>query len=134
MKNTMVLTALFVALAAPANADGDIDAGKKVFRKCQACHMVGDGAKAKVGPPLNDLFGKTAGTNEEFAGKYSKAMVEAGDNGLVWTEEILMEYLVKPRKYVKGTKMAFVGLKDEEDRANVIAYLMQYSPDYSPAE
>lgn len=134
IKYATVLTALFAALAMPAHADGDIDAGKKVFRKCQACHMVGEDAKAKVGPHLNDLLGRTAGTAENFGGKYSKAMVEAGENGLVWTEDVLMEYLIKPREYVKGTKMAFTGLKDEEDRADVIAYIKQYSPDYSPAE
>ena len=79
--------ALAVATATgPAIAqDGDPDAGKKVFRQCQACHMVGDNAKPRVGPPLNDIFGRQAGTYEGF--RYSPAMKGAGENGLVWNVE-----------------------------------------------
>ena len=114
--------------------DGDVKAGEKVYRKCKACHMVGDDAKAKVGPVLNNIYGATAGVNEDFVKKYSKAMIEKGEEGLVWTPEIMVEYLEKPRDFVKGTKMAFAGIKKEEDRINVAAYLLQFSPDYEPAE
>jgi cytochrome c2 len=134
MKKIAAIAVTALIAAGPAFADGDVDAGEKVFRKCRACHLVGENATARVGPVLNNLFGRTAGTNEEYGARYSKAMVEAGQNGLVWTEEVLMEYLIKPRDYVNGTKMAFAGLAKEQDREDVIAYLKQFSPDYKPAE
>ena len=133
MKKTIALAALAVMASAPAYAQ-DVAAGEKVFKKCAACHMVGDDAKAKVGPVLNGVFGRTAGTNEEFDSKYSKAMKEAGAGGLVWNEQTLGEYLTDPKGYVKGNKMAFAGLKKDDERANVIAYLIQFSPDYKPAQ
>ena len=96
--------------------------------------MVGEGAKKKVGPVLNNIFGATAGTNEEFGKKYSKAMVEAGAEGLVWTEETLTEFITKPKAMIKKTKMSYSGSKKEKDTANVIAYLATFSPDYTPEE
>ena len=128
------LTVAFVLAATPALADGSAVLGEKVFAKCRACHAVGDGAKDKVGPQLNNMFGRTAGTLESYAKKYSKAMIEAGENGLVWNEDSLEEYLVSPRTMIKGTKMTFAGLKKEDDIEDVIAYLIMFSPDYSPAE
>jgi len=107
-----------------ANAQ-DADAGKKVFKKCAACHAVGDGAKNKIGPELNELIGRIAGSLEDF--KYSKAMVSAGEDGLVWNNDTLTEYLTKPRGFIKGTKMAFGGLKKDAEIENVIAYLATYS-------
>lgn len=133
MKKTIALAALAVMASAPAYAQ-DVAAGEKVFKKCAACHMVGDDAKAKVGPVLNGVFGRTAGTNEEFDAKYSKAMKEAGAGGLVWNEQTIGEYLTDPKGYLKGNKMAFAGLKKDDERANVIAYLIQFSPDYKPAQ
>lgn len=106
----------------PALAAGDAGKGKKVFAKCRACHVV-DKPKNRVGPHLNGLFGRTAGTVEKY--KYSKAMIAKGEEGLVWTEETVAEYLKKPRAYVKGTKMAFPGLKKPEDIESVIAYLKE---------
>lgn len=113
------------AVAAPAFAQGDAAAGEKVFRQCQACHMVGENAKNRVGPELNDVIGRTAGSLDDY--KYSKAMMQAGENGLVWNEDTLSEYLAKPQAVVKGTKMAFAGLRKDEDVANVIAYLKTFS-------
>lgn len=118
------LAALLLA-AGPALAEGDPAAGEKVYKKCKVCHMVGEGAKNRVGPPLNDIMGRQAGTLEGF--NYSPAMKKAGEEGLVWTEEAMAEYLEAPRKYVKGTKMAFPGLKKEQEIADVIAYLKQFS-------
>lgn len=132
MKYVLALATATALLAGPAFAEGDATKGKKVYKKCQACHMVGEDAKAKVGPVLNDIFGMTAGTNEDFGKKYSKAMIKAGEEGLVWNEENMAEYLIKPRSFMKGTKMSFAGLKKEADRDNVIAYLMEFSPDYAP--
>jgi cytochrome c len=98
-----------------------IEAGAKVFKKCAACHKVGDGAKNAVGPVLNGVVGSTAGTVEGF--KYSKAMADAGAGGLVWNSEALHEYLGNPKAMIKGTKMSFAGLKSAEDIDAVVAYL-----------
>ncbi|WP_420402324.1 c-type cytochrome [Nisaea sp.] len=106
----------------PAVDPALVEAGKKVFRKCKACHAVGDGAKHKIGPHLNDIFGRTAGTVDGF-GKYSKDMVKAGEEGLVWDEETLAAFLAKPRSVIKRTKMAFAGLKKDAELDAVIAYL-----------
>ncbi len=104
---------------------GDAEAGAIVFKKCQACHAVGDDAKHKVGPHLNDLIGRTAGTAEGF--RYSPAMMKAGAEGLVWNEAALSTYLADPRAVVKGTRMAFAGLSKADDIANVAAYLATFS-------
>ncbi|RLQ89200.1 c-type cytochrome [Notoacmeibacter ruber] len=112
-----------IAAAQAQDLKGDAAAGEKVFNKCKACHAVGEGAKNRVGPELNELFGRQPGSLEDF--KYSKAMVEFGEDK-VWDEEHLTTYLAAPRKVVKGTKMAFAGLKKEEDIDNVIAYLATF--------
>ena len=118
----ILMTALLVAALpmAAAHAEGDPAKGKKVFRKCKACHFV-DKEKNKVGPYLKGVVGRKAASVEGF--KYSKAMQEKAAEGLVWTEENLDKYLAAPKKFVPGNKMAFAGLKKAEDRANVIAYL-----------
>lgn len=131
------VAALAVATATtPVMAqDGDPEAGESVYRQCQACHMVGENAQARVGPPLNDLFGRVAGTYDGF-NRYSNAMKGAGEAGLVWNDETIAAYLEQPRQYIPGNQMGFAGLRKEEDRANVIAYLKQYDdePDNDGAE
>jgi len=124
---TLALTATLLSPLAfsSAHAAGDADKGEKVFKKCAACHAVGEGAKHKVGPELNDVFGRAAGGMEDY--KYSNAMKEAGAGGLVWNDETLAAYLTKPKDMIKGTKMAFAGLKKEKDIENVLAYLMTFS-------
>ena len=117
-------------IATPATAMGDAKMGKKVFKKCAACHTVGEKAKTKSGPILNDVLGRVAGTTEDFK-KYSKAMKKAGEEGLVWNADTMREFLTKPKKYMKGTKMAFAGLKKEKDRENILAYLKEFSPDFT---
>ena len=112
---------LWVGLSSSAMA-GDAALGEKVFKKCKACHVV-DKEKHKTGPHLVNIIGRTAGSAEGYK-KYSKAMK---NSGIVWDDETLNGYLEKPKKYLKGTRMAFAGLKKEADRANVIAYLKQYS-------
>ncbi|CDN57550.1 Cytochrome c2 (plasmid) [Neorhizobium galegae bv. officinalis bv. officinalis str. HAMBI 1141] len=107
-----------------AAQEGDATAGATVFKKCATCHIV-DSDTNKVGPSLNKLFGRKAGTHPNFA--YSTGMKEAGDGGLVWDEATLRDYLHNPKAKVKGTKMTFVGLKDEQEITNLIAYLKQYS-------
>jgi len=117
---------IVLAFPAIAFAAGDAASGEKVFKRCAACHAVGADAKNKVGPQLNDVIGRTAGTAEGF--KYSKAMVEAGAGGLAWTDETLEDYLESPKDFIKGNRMSFAGLRNDDERADVIAYLKQFSP------
>ena len=102
-----------------------IEAGEKVFKKCKACHQVGEGAKDRAGPQLNGVMGRAAGSVEGF--KYSKALKAKADEGLVWNEETISAFLANPRGYMKGTKMGFAGLKSEEDQAAIAAYLSSFS-------
>ena len=104
-------------IAAYAALEGDAAKGKRVFTKCMSCHAVKEGQN-RVGPSLYGVVGREAGTVEGF--KYSDANA---NSGIVWTEEILFEYLEDPRGYLPGTKMIFNGLPKEQDRADVIAYL-----------
>ncbi|MBB4477825.1 c-type cytochrome [Rhizobium etli] len=123
----VLLIGAAVTALAPANAaaqEGDATAGAVVFKKCMTCHVV-DSDTNKVGPSLHKLFGRKAGTHPNFA--YSAGMKAAGEGGLVWDETVLREYLHNPKAKVKGTKMAFVGVKDEKEITDLIAYLKQYS-------
>ncbi len=123
LQRTLVAIGVAAMLAAPALAqDADlVTQGEKVFKRCAACHKIGEGAKNSVGPSLEGVIGRTAGTGEDF--NYSDAMVAAGEDGLVWDDASLLEYLADPRAVVKGTKMTFAGLKSEDDRLAVIAYI-----------
>jgi cytochrome c len=128
---SVLATAFVIALAwaaipmlEAAAADGDAKDGAEVFKKCRACHDVGPDAKNKVGPELNGVVGRKAGTGNGF--NYSEANKAAGAKGLVWSEDVLMRYLENPLSFMPGTKMAFAGLKDEQDRRDVIAYLKTF--------
>ena len=121
----LAATVALLVSALPAAAQ-DAAAGEQLFSKCKACHMVGEGAKNRIGPQLNDLFGRVAGTGEGF--KYSPAMVKAGEGGLVWDAETLKAFLADPKGTLKGTKMAFAGLKKDEDLTNMVTYLQTFSP------
>ncbi|MEO5755472.1 MAG: cytochrome c family protein [Mesorhizobium sp.] len=105
-----------------AHAGGDPALGKKVFNRCIACHEAAT-ERDKVGPHLLGVVGRTAGTAESFLGHYSEGMKSAGAAGLVWDEANLTAYLKAPRLKVPGNKMAFAGLSNDDDIANVIAYL-----------
>ena len=126
MKRTALALPALVAVsfftATSTHAAGDADAGKKVFTKCMACHEAATD-KDKVGPSLHGVIGRTAGTLPSFEAKYSDAMKKAGAGGLVWDEASIAAYLKAPKEKVPGNKMAFAGLKDDTDIANVIAYL-----------
>lgn len=124
LAGTLAALALIVTTTEPAAADGDASAGETVFRKCAVCHTVELG-KHKIGPGLLGVVGRTPGTAEGF--KYSGAMKSFGEAGQVWNEAALDSYLTNPRAVVKGTRMAFPGLKDTADRDNVIAYLKSLS-------
>ncbi len=120
MATAMAVLAV-TGFAGSAFAAGDAAAGEKIFRKCKACHTIGDGAKNKVGPMLNGIVGNEIASVEKF--KYSKAFRAKKDEGFVWTEAELDAFLTKPKKYLPGTKMSFGGLKKEQQRADIIAYL-----------
>lgn len=115
-----VAAALTAVLFAGAAGAADVKEGEKVFRKCKACHKVEEGKKS-VGPHLFGIVGRSVAGVEGY--KYSKAMVEYGSDGAVWDAGRLDAYLNKPKDEVKGTKMAFAGLRKDADRENIIAYL-----------
>ena len=103
-------------------AMGDLTTGEKVFKKCAACHSIVKGGKNNIGPALYNVVGRKIGQVNDY--KYSKAL---SDYGKEWTFEELNGYLIKPAKWIKGTKMAFAGLRKEKDRASVILYLNKNS-------
>lgn len=120
-----------MAAAVPASAQdhaadvaalgGDAANGEKLFkRKCASCHFA-DEEKKKTGPGLLHVFGRHAGGADGF--KYSKAMTEAGEGGLVWTVETMSQYLDNPKKFIKGNRMSFAGFKKPEEIADVLTYL-----------
>ena len=123
-----------LAAAGPVAAEemGDAVAGEKIFKKCKACHKIGDGAKNSVGPVLTGVLGRPAGTVEGY--RYGKGMKAAREKGLVWDTELVFAYLADPKKFLREftgdkrakAKMVFK-LKDEDDRRNVIAYLQSFS-------
>jgi len=108
-------------------AMADIQTGEKVFKKCAACHSIVKGGKNAIGPALYNVVSRKVGSINDY--KYSKALSEYGKE---WTFEELNGYLTKPAKWIKGTKMAFAGLRKEKDRASVILYLNQNSDNPLP--
>ena len=108
-------------------ASASLEKGEKKFNKCGACHNYKKGSKSKIGPNLWDLINRPKASVSGFA--YSKALSEYGGK---WTFEELNEFLYKPKEYIKGTKMNFAGLKDIEDRADLILWLRQYSDNPVP--
>ena len=108
-------------------AMGDIATGEKVFKKCAACHSIVKVGKNNIGPALYNVVGRKVGAISDY--KYSKALSEYNKE---WTIEELNGYLIKPAKWIKGTKMAFAGLRKEKDRASVIKYLNKNSDNPLP--
>ena len=106
----------------PLLASASIDDGAKVFKKCAACHSIDKGGANKIGPVLYGVLGRQVAAISDY--KYSKALASYDKN---WTFEEMNGYLRKPQSYIKGTKMAFAGLRKEKDRASVILYLNQNS-------
>lgn len=114
-----------VAEAAPAPDPELVAQGEKVFRKCKACHQVGEKAKNRVGPHLNGIVGRAAGSVDGF--RYSTPLLERAEQGLVWTPEELTAFLASPKKYLKGTKMSFNGLRKDADLEAINAYLSTFT-------
>ena len=106
---------------------GDVASGEKIFKKCAACHSIVKGGKNNIGPALYNVVGRQSGSIADY--KYSKALLT---HGKAWSFEELNGYLLKPAKWIKGTKMAFAGLRKEKDRASVIKYLNQSSDNPLP--
>ena len=123
MLRMMMAAVVLCAAAVPAIA-ADPAAGEKAFAVCKACHRVGAGAKNTVGPTLNGVVGRKAGSVEAF--NYSEAMK---NSGLTWDEATLSAYLKDPKGKVPGNKMAFAGVKDDAKVADIIAYLKQFAAD-----
>ena len=122
---SMALALLAVIPAtSPACADGDAAHGKEVFAKCALCHQIGEDARNNVGPALNGVYDAPAASRSGF--NYSRALNEAGNNGLVWNAENLDNYLENPRGFLTGGRMAFAGIPSPDDRADIIAYLKQF--------
>lgn len=122
IRNMVMSLAATVFLIGPSFA-ADTEKGAKVYKKCVSCHMIGDKAKNRVGPHLNGIIGREIASLGDY--KYSKAMVKYAEAEKVWSEENLAAYLANPRKTVKGTRMAFAGLRKQKDVDNVIAYLKE---------
>jgi cytochrome c len=125
MKSSLCNTALAMLLTASFPAYGqDATVGKRVFNKCVACHAVGPSAPNKVGPELNGLFGRPAGSVPAYA--YSSANKQSG---ITWDEDTFARYIANPQTVVKGTKMTFAGLKNPQEVKNLIAYLSMFVAD-----
>ena len=140
MKRTITALTILAASAGAALAEGDAEAGKKIFNQCQTCHVVAApdgtilaGKNAKTGPNLYGVVGRQAGTYPDF--KYGESMVEAGTKGLVWDQVKMVEYVANPTKFLKTTldnpkakgNMAF-NLKKPKDAENVVAFIASLTP------
>jgi cytochrome c len=125
MVRTAIAIAALMVSAGGAMAQGGAALGKQMFdERCAGCHAVGEDVKS--GPDLNNLIGRPAASLEGY--EYSDGMVEAGQAGVVWDIETLSKFINKPRTVVNGSNMAFTGLRNPDDVANVIAYLATFSP------
>ena len=134
VEQEVVITAKSVSEAPKEKVDlaslmalGDLTTGEKVFKKCAACHSIIKGGKNNIGPALYNVVGRKVGAVSDY--KYSKALTNYDKE---WSFEELNGYLIKPAKWIKGTKMAFAGLRKEKDRASVILYLNQNSDNPLP--
>jgi cytochrome c len=114
----------FLAFVPNAASAADPKAGEAVFRKCQACHAVGEGAQTRLGPVLNGLIGRKASTYQGYS--YSDAIK---NSNIVWDEATLARYLKNPKAMIPGTNMLFAGLPKDQEIEDVIAYLKQFGPD-----
>ena len=108
-----------------ADAGGDAERGADLFRQCVSCHQVGEGAVDRVGPQLNGIFDRPAGQSEGF--RYSDGMMRAAANGLVWDHATLDAFIADPRSLVSKTRMSFRGIRDQQDRDDLLAYLRTFS-------
>ena len=118
---TLMASLMLAALPHPAQAVGNPAAGEKVFQKCRACHQIGETARNAVGPKLNGLFGRPAGSIEGYS--YSPANK---NSGIVWDESTFREYIKAPQVKIPSTKMVFPGLKSDQEIDDIVAFLNQF--------
>lgn len=123
MRGTIFVALLAVAAASEARAQ-DAAAGEKVFNTCKLCHQIGENAKNAVGPVLNGVIGRKAGSFPGYS--YSEANKSSG---ITWDEATFREYIKDPKGKVPGTKMAYAGLKDEQKISDLVAFLKQFDAD-----
>ncbi len=121
IRTPILLLSLVILIAASPAGAGDAEKGKQVFVKCERCHSLDPNGPQEDGPHLHGIFGRKAGTVETYTG-YSEAM-KASD--VVWTEETLVEYIKKPKAFIEGTNMRFRTMRKEQDRQDLIAYLLE---------
>ena len=122
--NPSALVVMASSVAATAALAQDAAAGKTSFNKCMACHAIGEGAKNKVGPELNGLDGRKSGTAEGYS--YSDA---DKNSGITWNKEQFLDYIKDPKAKIPGTKMAFAGIKNEQEVKDLTAFLKQFGKD-----
>ena len=120
----LVVAAAVLAMVPFAAAAQDAAAGEKSFNKCRACHQVGETAKNTVGPIMNGLFGRKSGTIEGY--NYSEANK---NSGIVWDDAVFADYIKDPKAKIPGTKMAFAGIKNEQEIKDLTAFLKQFGKD-----
>jgi cytochrome c len=121
---TLIASLIVAALPHAAQAAGDPAAGEKIFLKCRACHQIGETAKNAVGPKLNGLFGRPAGSIEGYS--YSAANK---NSGITWDEATFRDYIRAPQAKIPGTKMVFPGLKSDQEIDDAVAFLKQFDAD-----
>jgi cytochrome c len=121
MTRTLIIAAVSIAVSTVSGLAQDVDKGQNVFKKCLICHAIGPGATNKVGPELNGLDGRKAGTAPNYS--YSDANK---NSGIVWDEANFKEYIKDPRAKVPGTKMIFAGIKNDQEIADLWAYVKQF--------
>ena len=121
----LAVLALFALLPVTGAESADAERGKALYRDCKRCHQVGSGAEHRIGPHLNDLFGRVAASSPDY--RYSPAMKEAGAGGLVWTATTLDAFLADPRAVVPHTRMSFAGMAGPDDRAELLAWLRGFT-------
>src|ERR1043165_7833251 len=124
MKRALAIVALIIFTGPQAASAQDVAAGEQSFRKCLSCHAVGEGAKNKVGPVLNGLNGRKSGSVAEYS--YSDANK---NSGITWDEATFKDYIKDPRAKIPGTKMVFAGIKNEQEAADLWAFLAQHDKD-----
>ncbi len=129
----LAATAIAMVISGTPALTQDAAKGEQLFRRCASCHMIGDGARNRVGPVLTGVIGRPAGSFEAFS--YSNSMLAANSSGLVWTEELIVTYLEDPTVFLRDflrdprarAKMTF-RLRDEQDRRDVVSYLTSFGP------
>ncbi len=127
MRKLALITLFSLAFSASAHAEagGDPERGEKLFRQCSSCHSVGEGAFNRTGPHLNNIFDRAAGQVDGF--RYSTTLMAAAEEGLFWDYETLDAFIANPREVLPGSRMSYRGMRDQQDRDDVLAFIRQFS-------